>query len=370
MTDPDLDPDNDDLKRAITASRPEPAIGFEDRLRAAAVRPRGSLAWPIALGAAFAAAAIALVFLMQRDEPAPIAKRVPITEPDRIEPAGSGSPGVVVEIEKYQAVLDGTVASLALDPAQLAKVQAIGDDLGKQRAQLVAEREVAAIDLRRELSREPIDAVRAGAVQDRIGAAKAKLDKAELLARIAVRAVLTPNQRALVEAAKQAETITPNPVATGPGQVQILSEPQGAEVTVDGRAVGRAPLEMTIAPGQHQVRVQQPGYLTEERLIEVSAGNRLSLSVKLAKSVTSSAKGTVTLKTKPAARVFVDGADTGKSTPVTLQLPQGRHKVTFAIGGDKYTFPVSVGDTPVSLVKDLSGHDDIVDDPFEHRTNP
>jgi hypothetical protein len=69
------------------------------------------------------------------------------------------------------------------------------------------------------------------------------------------------------------------------------------------------------------------------------------------------AKGWVTLTSKPSAKILVDGSDTGMSTPITgrqLALPGGRHKITFQIGGDKYTFTVVVksGET-VSLDKQL-----------------
>ncbi len=68
-------------------------------------------------------------------------------------------------------------------------------------------------------------------------------------------------------------------------------------------------------------------------------------------------KGWVQLTSKPSAKILVNGADTGLSTPITgrmLPLPAGRHRITFQIGGDKYTFVVIVksGET-VSLDKVL-----------------
>ena len=63
------------------------------------------------------------------------------------------------------------------------------------------------------------------------------------------------------------------------------------------------------------------------------------------------------LTSKPSAKILVNGVDTGMSTPITgrkLALPAGRHRVTFQIGGDKFTFPVVVkaGET-VTLDKEL-----------------
>ena len=68
-------------------------------------------------------------------------------------------------------------------------------------------------------------------------------------------------------------------------------------------------------------------------------------------------KGWVQLTSKPSAKILVDGVDTGLTTPVTgraLSLTAGKHRITFQIGGDKYTFGVTVkaGET-VSLDKML-----------------
>jgi len=72
---------------------------------------------------------------------------------------------------------------------------------------------------------------------------------------------------------------------------------------------------------------------------------------------TAPSKGWVQLTSKPSAKILVDGNDTNLSTPITgraLSLPAGRHRVTFQIGGDKYTFTVQVkaGET-VTLDKNL-----------------
>jgi hypothetical protein len=56
-------------------------------------------------------------------------------------------------------------------------------------------------------------------------------------------------------------------------------------------------------------------------------------------------KGYVQISSKPSAKILVDGVDTGMSTPITgrsLALSPGKHKIAFQIGGDKYTFTVTV----------------------------
>jgi hypothetical protein len=70
-----------------------------------------------------------------------------------------------------------------------------------------------------------------------------------------------------------------------------------------------------------------------------------------------SGKGYLHVFSKPSAKVLVDGNETGLSTPITgrsIALTPGRHKVTFVIGGDKFTYAVNIkaGATEV-LSKDL-----------------
>jgi len=66
-------------------------------------------------------------------------------------------------------------------------------------------------------------------------------------------------------------------------------------------------------------------------------------------------KGYLQLTSKPPAKVLIDGSDTGKMTPVSgLAVAPGKHKITFIINDDKFTYPVNVtaGQTVV-LSKDL-----------------
>jgi hypothetical protein len=68
-------------------------------------------------------------------------------------------------------------------------------------------------------------------------------------------------------------------------------------------------------------------------------------------------EGYLQLNSKPAAKVFIDGVDTGLTTPVSgkqLKLPAGRHKVTFLIGTDRFTYPVLIVDGQTeTMTKDL-----------------
>ncbi len=66
------------------------------------------------------------------------------------------------------------------------------------------------------------------------------------------------------------------------------------------------------------------------------------------------AYGVIKIISKPSAKIFLDGVDTRKTTPVELPASVGRHKITFDIRGDRFTFAVNVkeGET-VTLSKQL-----------------
>ena len=60
---------------------------------------------------------------------------------------------------------------------------------------------------------------------------------------------------------------------------------------------------------------------------------------------TKAGDGYLEITSKPRAKVGVDGVDTGMMTPIgskALKLAPGKHKVTFSVGDDKFTFTVVI----------------------------
>ncbi len=115
------------------------------------------------------------------------------------------------------------------------------------------------------------------------------------------------------------------PVIT-PGQMSIDSNPQGAQVQLDGKTDASWVTPFTLSgldPGQHTVTVSKSGYSTDTRTIEVTSGSKAFVVTHLDQlmatlSVTS---------TPPGANVYVDGRDTGKTTPVQVSVDKGQHVV-------------------------------------------
>ncbi|HET7501426.1 MAG TPA: protein kinase [Kofleriaceae bacterium] len=76
-----------------------------------------------------------------------------------------------------------------------------------------------------------------------------------------------------------------------------------------------------------------------------------------ARAAAADPRGYAAITSNPSAKIAIDGKDTGLSTPISghaLPLTPGKHKVTFVIGGDKFSFSIAIkaGET-TPLHKDL-----------------
>lgn len=52
--------------------------------------------------------------------------------------------------------------------------------------------------------------------------------------------------------------------------------------------------------------------------------------------------GVANIYCRPEAKLLIDGVDTGQTTPAHLQLRAGKHKVTFVVGQDRFTYPLTI----------------------------
>ncbi len=68
------------------------------------------------------------------------------------------------------------------------------------------------------------------------------------------------------------------------GTVLLTTDPEGAEVWVDGAFVGNTPARLSLEAGKHQVRVTLAGYLDWERELSVLAGSEVKLKAVLEKN--------------------------------------------------------------------------------------
>src|SRR5579862_944586 len=120
--------------------------------------------------------------------------------------------------------------------------------------------------------------------------------------------------------------------AITPGQLAIESTPAGAQVQLDGQtdASWVTPLALAnLQPGQHSISVSKPGYSTDSRTVNVTAGNRATAVVHLAKLM-----ATLVVKSDPpGANIYVDGRDTSTKTPAQVSVEKGQHVVLVRMPG-------------------------------------
>lgn len=148
---------------------------------------------------------------------------------------------------------------------------------------------------------------------------------------------------AVTDASNQQFTLT---LARLPGKVRIET-PEGAAVTIDGKAAGPAPGEFELPSGRHTVAIAAPRYQPFSAEVEVEgAGKQQTFAPKLVPNWAD-----VTVTSEPAgAQVMVNGEAHG-ATPLTTQLLAGNHPIELRLEGFKpWTTDVQVrANEPLAL---------------------
>lgn len=118
-----------------------------------------------------------------------------------------------------------------------------------------------------------------------------------------------------------------------PGRLDIRSSPAGAEVFLDGRHRGRAPLTLTdVTPGEHTVVVQR-GTQSAEQVVPVEAGGTTSVSLTLAEAVAPTSgrsAGVLAVRAPVELDVYEGDRLLGTTRAGLIELPAGRRELVFA----------------------------------------
>jgi hypothetical protein len=72
-------------------------------------------------------------------------------------------------------------------------------------------------------------------------------------------------------------------LASGPAAIVVTSNPEGADVTLDGEPFGVTPLDKSIIPGEHTIRVSKDGYISVQEQRTFVEGARETLDYELEK---------------------------------------------------------------------------------------
>jgi hypothetical protein len=117
------------------------------------------------------------------------------------------------------------------------------------------------------------------------------------------------------------------PSAIGLGRLDVISEPAGARVSVDGIAAGRTPLKARdLSVGRHAIIVAD-GATSVTRTVDITAGATMSMFISLTTPAASTATGTLAVESPIELRLIEDGHVLGLSNGAPLVFSPGKHKL-------------------------------------------
>jgi len=132
----------------------------------------------------------------------------------------------------------------------------------------------------------------------------------------------------------QKATSSPNQVYTQQSELQFNSKPQGAKVEIDGWSEPNWVTPFTashLAAGYHTIAFSKAGYLPKGEAAQSVVGTSIQVYAELSPAVS-----TLVINSNPqGANIWLDGKDTGKSTPAQLAVETGPHRVVVRKAGFK-----------------------------------
>ena len=127
-----------------------------------------------------------------------------------------------------------------------------------------------------------------------------------------------------------APTAVPPVVTATKPTIDVISDPPGADVVVNGAVKGRTPIRIAdLDPGSYDFEIRKQGYNTYRKTTQLDAESDYTMKVTLPQTVNSLR----VISQPPGVTVKVNGEIKG-NTPLTLsQLPNGHYQVSGALEG-------------------------------------
>jgi hypothetical protein len=139
------------------------------------------------------------------------------------------------------------------------------------------------------------------------------------------------------------------------GALTVKVNVPGAKIIIDGKEKGEGPLmdRLQLGPGYHNVKVEAPGFIPDDRDIQIVSGAQRVLDVFLVKAPR---VGTVTVESNvEGADVVIDGKEAG-SAPFTGELDEGRHTILVKKDGHRsYSLSIDLKTNQSRLVSATLG---------------
>jgi hypothetical protein len=144
--------------------------------------------------------------------------------------------------------------------------------------------------------------------------------------------------QAQTQASAQTQPPLPAPSSSGPGVagVELLSDPPGAKMVVDGgTATCSTPCSLSLPSGRHTLVAELDGFAVARRIFNVPETS--SIYIPLAKG-----QGVLVVTSTPSgSTVTVDGRNYGQ-TPITIHLTAGPHRLLVSNGSARHEETVQI----------------------------
>ena len=141
-----------------------------------------------------------------------------------------------------------------------------------------------------------------------------------------------PQPAAQKQPTPQKATSSPNQVFVQQSELKLVSQPEGAKVEIDGWSEPNWITPFTashLAAGHHTLVFTKAGYLQQTRSIDSIAAKSVDVSAELTPAVS-----TLVVTSNPqGANVWVDGKDSGMTTPAQLTVEKGFHRLAVRKAG-------------------------------------
>jgi len=144
--------------------------------------------------------------------------------------------------------------------------------------------------------------------------------------------------------------LMPKSAAPAPGQLQVKTEPAGAQITVDGVVRGKAPLVVDgLTPGEHTVVLEgELGIVTQTVAVESSA--TASIVVPMAAAPSAPVSGWITVRAPVDVDIRENGKVLGTSHSERIMVSAGRHQLEIVSDTLGYSTTSIVQVTPGKVV--------------------
>ena len=114
-------------------------------------------------------------------------------------------------------------------------------------------------------------------------------------------------------------------------ELDIVTEPAGVEVLIDGKSYGPSPARATLAPGNHTYIVKWTGMAPSESTVALLDGQIITKRLSLQARVPT---GIALVRTiPPGATVLADGSPVDGQTPTSFRLKVGSHTLVVSLSG-------------------------------------